>query len=270
MKTIINILLLTALLALSACNRDPEIASVNGHDITKSEFDAYLKFKRLPGEDAKRKKAVLEKYVQREAMASVIEQSKLLDPAQIKVELNEFRKEMLISRYFEKFLREKVTEQAVQNYYAAHAKDYEEHKAHVAHILFRTNSGMDEIEKKAKLTAAQEAYAKVKSGKDFAAVAKAYSEDKISGKKGGDLGWLKQGAIDSHFSEKIFAMKKDEISEPFETAFGYHIVKLLDGPAIVKRPFDAVKGDIRYQLRNQAKEAELKSMMSKARINIHD
>lgn len=262
--------LLVTVLAVTACGNKDDIATVDGKDISKAEFDAYLKFKRLPVNDEKRRKTILEQYVQREAMAAEIQKTNVLDPLMIDAEMNEFRNEMLISRYFEAFLRDKVTDQAVQNYYTAHEKDYEESKVHVAHILFRTNQTMSDTERKAKLTAAQEAWSKIQSGEDFSKVALAYSEDKISGKKGGDLGWLKKGAIDSTFSDKVFALKKDDVTEPFETAFGYHIVKLLDGPAIVKKSFESVKGDIRYQLRNQAKDAELKRLIADANIKIYE
>jgi peptidyl-prolyl cis-trans isomerase C len=56
------------------------------------------------------------------------------------------------------------------------------------------------------------------------------------------------------------------VSEPFLTTFGYHIVKVLDEPRVVTRPFEAVKGDIRYKLRNQAKQAELERL--KKQVNI--
>ena len=190
----------------------------------------------------------------------------LLDNELVQAELNEFRKEMLISRYFEKFLKEKVTDQAVRNYYNTHAGDYEERKAHTAHILIRTNRKMKEPERKAKLTTAQEAYSQIRSGKDFGEIAKEYSEDKVSAKKGGDLGWLKEGSIDPRFSKTVFELEPGAVSKPFETPFGFHIVRLIEGPKVVKRPFDAVAGDIRYQLRNKAKKAELERLMAKAKI----
>ncbi len=146
------------------------------------------------------------------------------------------------------------------------AKNYEQKKVHVAHILFRTHANMGETERKAKLTAANAARSKIKKGKKYEAIAKKYSEDKISGKKGGDLGWLKQGAIEPRFSEKVFSMEVGKVSEPFETNFGYHIVKVLEGPVTVTRSFEAAQGDIRYQLRNQTKDAETKRLMKSIEI----
>lgn len=250
------------IICLSACGESGDkLAEVGDRTITNQQFDSYLDFKRISTQDETKREKVLDEYLEREALAGVIEDEELLDADLIAAELNEFRKEMLISRYFETFLKEKVTDTAVQNYYNTHAGDYEESKVHAAHILIRTNSKMSETERKAKLTTAQEAYSKITAGQDFAEIAKTYSEDTVSAKKGGDLEWLKQGSIDARFSKKLFEMEPGQVSEPFETSFGFHIVKIIEGAKTVKRPFEAVSGDIRYQLRNEAKQAEMERLM---------
>ena len=260
-----------SLMVVMGCTekQPPEVANlavVNDTPISRAQFEAYLKFKRLAAQDDQRRKRLLDQYLEREALAAVIWQQDVLDRELIEAELREFRKEMLISRYFEKYLKEKVTDEAVRNYYNSHAADYEDRRAHAAHILIRTNKKMSETERMARLTTAQEAYSQLRAGKDFGEIARDYSEDKVSAKKGGDLGWLKEGSIDGKFSEVLFGLKPGEISEPFETPFGYHIVKLVDGPRTVKKPLDAVAGDIRYQLRNKAKQAELERLMKMAKI----
>ncbi len=269
MKALKFVLITVTAFTLMACgqnNTSPELASVNGKSISKAQFDAYLKFKRVPAKDEKRREKLLEQYVEREALASVIENEPVLDQDLIQAELNEFRKEMLISRYFEKILKNKASDQAIQNYYNTHASDYEQQKIHVAHVLIRTNKKMAEPERKAKLTTAQEAYSKIRAGEDFTEVAKNYSEDRISSKKGGDLGWLKKGSISKQFTDKVFSMKAGDVSEPFETPFGFHVVKVLDEPKTIKRPFKAVSGDIRYQLRAKAKKAEMERLLTKTQI----
>lgn len=242
------------------------IATVNGKTISNEQFADFLEFKRVPAEDESRKARLLDQYLEREALAAVIEKQDLLDNGLIEAELNEFRKEMLISRYFEKYLSEQVTDQAVRNYYNTRASEYEQKKAHVAHILIRLNPKMSEEERKVKLTTAQEAYSKIRADEDFGEIAAQYSEDKISAKKAGDLGWIKEGAIDKRFSQTLFGLAEGEVSEPFETPFGFHIVKLIEAPQIIKQPFDAVSGDIRYQLRNQAKKAEVDRLLAEMKI----
>ena len=270
MKTILlPLLVITGLLAACTQEQGEVIATVNGKAITESEFDAYLKNKRLHVRNDKHRLALLEQYASREALSRVIEngldaQAKAANQA----ELESFRRQMVISRYFDNYLRQAVSEEKISNYYATHQDQYSDTRMHVAHILFRLKKGMSETERKARLTLAHEAWSKLKAGEDFGKVANDYSEDRISAKKGGDLGWLKQGAISPVFSKKIFAMKKGDVSEPFETAFGYHIVTVLDGPRVVKKPFEAVKGDIRYQLRQQARQAELERLKAQAKIEI--
>jgi peptidyl-prolyl cis-trans isomerase C len=242
------------------------IAMIDERPVLKKEFNAFLKFKRIVQKDSEPQKQHFTHYLHREALADAIEKANLLDRDQIKAELNEFRKEMLISRYFEQYLNNQVTEADIQKYYQEHAKDFDDQKAHAAHILFRTHKKMSETEKKAILTTAHEVFSKIRAGKDFADMASQYSEDRISAKKGGNLGWVKAGSIDKQFSETLFSLKPNEVSSPIETQFGYHIVKLLDKVRTVRQPLEAVAGDIRYQLRRQEKEKEMARLMSTMRI----
>lgn len=255
---------------LSACgggdNNGKAIAEIGDKSITESQFEAYLKYKRLSAADEKRRNGLLDQYLEREALATAIEQNELLDKDLTQAELDDFRRQMLISRYFEKLLQEKVTSETVKSYYVSHASEYEQKKVRVSHILMRINRNMTETERKAKLTVAQEAYGKLIQGTSFEEVAKNYSEDAISAKKGGDLGWMKEGSVDPKFSKTIFELEAGKISEPFETPFGFHIVKVVDGPAVVKQPLDAVKGDIRYRLRNEVKTAEIKRLRGLVKV----
>lgn len=261
-------ILLVIIAMLNGCDsNDDVIATINGKKISKQQFDAYLDFKHIQVRNDEHRNALIDQFLEREALSQVIKNQKNFDKTTAQAELDEFERQMNISRYFEKYLSEAVTEEKIKNYYVANETQYVQEKVHVAHILFRLAKGMTEEERKAKLTQANEAYSKLKADVPFEKIVDDYSEDRISAKKQGDLGWLKRGAIDARFSDKIFSMKKDELSGPFETSFGFHIVKMLDEPATVKKPFEAVKGDIRYQLRQLANEAELKALKSKINIS---
>ncbi len=272
-RTISLTSLVTCALAFSlvACDKKDKagpLAKINGRPVSEAEFSAYLKLKRIP-EDDRRREAELDAYLEREALADTIAKEKLLDEQMVEAELNEFRKEMMISRYFEKLLAEKVSEEAIRNYYNMHAADYETNKVRVAHVLFRTSPKMNEQERQVKLTAAQEAYSKLRAGADFAELAGEVSEDRASARRGGDLGWMKEGSIDPAFSKKIFSMKPGELSEPLQTAFGFHVIKLVEGARTERKPLQAVKGDIRYQLRGETKQAEMKRLLAKTAIEKH-
>ena len=255
----VSVFLLLA--ALTACGDDKHVlATVNGKTITQEQFDAYLALKRIPFTDEKRRSKALEEFLDREGMAALIEKEGKLNQATIEAEVNEFRKEMLISRHFDQFLEESVDEKQVQDSYSSEAGQYEKQKVHAAHILIRTNKRMSEEQRKAKLTTAQEIYAKLQSGEAFETLASQFSEDKISGKRAGDLGWIKEGTIDERFSKRAFSLKAGSVTEPFETPFGFHILKVIEEPKTIRRPLGAVAGEIRYRLRSEAKEKELERL----------
>ena len=79
--------------------------------------------------------AQLDQYLERESLAHAIEKSDFLDKKQIEVELNEFKKEMLIGRYFENYLKTAVDENAIKNYYANNADQFQTKKVKVAHCI---------------------------------------------------------------------------------------------------------------------------------------
>ncbi len=263
------ILLFGAVLFAGGCSRDGgKIATVNGKTVTRAQFDAYLKLKNIPAGDQNRIKPVLDDYLEREALAGLVENSEFIDPALAEAEVNEFRKQMLLSRYFENYLKDRVNDEAVTNYYNTHLQEYQSDQVKVGHILLRTNPGMSENELKALKTKAHEIYTRLAAQEDFAETAARFSEDRVSAKNGGSLGWIKRGAIDPVFSERVFALEPGEISEPFMSAFGFHIVRVEEGLQTIKAPLEKVRGDIRFRLRQQAKEAEMERLKKLVRIKV--
>lgn len=258
---------LGAILSCCGGSGDEPLARVGERSIADDEFTAYLRFRSMTPREGEQTDEALDEYLRREALADAIAVTDALDQDLVEAELREFRKEMLISRYLDRHLRTSVTDEAVQNYYNTHASEYEDREVHVAHILVRTNRRMSDEERQAALTRAQEAHSQLQTGRDFAEVAAQFSEDAVSSPRGGDMGSVREGAIDPRFSERAFALEAGAYSEPFETAFGYHIVKVLEAPATRRRPLSAVEGDIRYQLRAEAREAEIERLVGTVEVD---
>jgi peptidyl-prolyl cis-trans isomerase SurA len=95
---------------------------------------------------------------------------------------------------------------------------------HARHILMRPNEVQDDATTKQRLSALRD---RVLAGEDFGALASVTSEDPGSASRGGDLGWSSPGTFDPAFEEVLAGLKDNEISEPFRTQFGWHIVQLL-------------------------------------------
>jgi peptidyl-prolyl cis-trans isomerase D len=101
----------------------------------------------------------------------------------------------------------------------------------VSHILIKD-------EKKAAAVAAQAKAA----GADFAALARANSEDAGSKSGGGDLGWIeKDGAMVKPFEDAVFAMQPGEVRGPVQSDFGFHVIQLREVKAGQQQPFEAVR-----------------------------
>jgi len=103
-----------------------------------------------------------------------------------------------------------------------------------SHILIAFGADKDAAKKKA-----DDLYAKIKAGADFAELATANSDDTGSKGKGGDLGWVKHGMMVPKFESTLFSMDKaGDVSEPVQTQFGWHLIKLQEVKAATTMPFD--------------------------------
>jgi peptidyl-prolyl cis-trans isomerase SurA len=95
---------------------------------------------------------------------------------------------------------------------------------HVRHILMKTNELDDDETVRQKLAKIRE---RIEKGEDFAGIASTASEDPGSAPDGGDLGWTGPGTFVPEFDKVIVELKEKEISEPFKTRYGWHIVQVL-------------------------------------------
>ncbi|AIF82503.1 parvulin-like peptidyl-prolyl isomerase [Candidatus Nitrososphaera evergladensis SR1] len=69
---------------------------------------------------------------------------------------------------------------------------------------------------------------RLKKGESFSKLAQELSQDRGSGKRGGDLGYFAKGVMVKPFEEAAFKLEKGQLSEPVKTEFGYHIIKRVD------------------------------------------
>ncbi len=137
-------------------------------------------------------------------------------------------------------------------------------QTHVRHILLRPSEILSLDEARQKLLALRE---RIENGEDFAALARAHSEDTGSAASGGDLGWASPGQMVPEFEKAMNALKPNQLSAPVRSSFGLHLIQVLERrshdmsrereQAAARQQIHARKADERYeqwarQLRNEA------------------
>ncbi len=121
---------------------------------------------------------------------------------------------------------------------------------HARHILIKVSPDASEGVRKAAREKIEAALKRVRSGEDFAKVAKEVSQDS-SAKQGGDLGWFAQGAMVPQFDAQVFSMQPGEISDVVETQFGFHIIKLEGVKPREVLPLEKVKAELEAEIRRR-------------------
>jgi peptidyl-prolyl cis-trans isomerase SurA len=139
---------------------------------------------------------------------------------------------------------------------------------HVRHILMKPNELDDDETVRQKLAKLRE---RILSGEDFAGIASTSSEDPGSAPDGGDLGWSGPGTFVPEFDKAIADLKPNEISQPFKTRYGWHIVQMLgtrtyDSTADVRR--QRAFGAIRESKADEETELWLRRLRDEAFVEI--
>jgi peptidyl-prolyl cis-trans isomerase SurA len=122
-------------------------------------------------------------------------------------------------------------------------------QVHARHILIKPNELQDDATVQQKLSAIRDRI--LNKGENFTAVASVVSEDPGSAAEGGDLGWAGPGTYVPEFEKQLAQLQPDEISQPFRTQFGWHIIQLLG-----RRQFDTTQDVIRQRAFNALRESK--------------
>jgi foldase protein PrsA len=159
----------------------------------------------------------------------------------------------------------KVTEQEILEYYTQNQAQYGGDSRDVRHILIAEKGKDGQVDFAASKKKADAIYAQLAGGADFAALAKAESEDKGSAVDGGKL-TITRGQTVPEFDKLSFELDKGELSKPVKTQYGYHVIEALSpvrkGPTLDDvRP--AVKAQLLQAKRNDEMQAWIEELRGK-------
>ena len=173
---------------------------------------------------------------------------------------NDIRAQIVSEKIFAQVTKNvKVTDKQIGDYYIKNKAQYSTPESRdVRHILVKTKAKADDL------------YNQLKAGGDFAALAKKFSEDTGSKANGGKL-TISKGQTVAPFDKEAFALKKNAISKPVKTEFGYHIIQPLGDvkPAKVTAMKD-VKESISQQLAQTKKNEAMTKWVDELKKDYED
>jgi peptidyl-prolyl cis-trans isomerase C len=219
---------------------------------------------------AKKLQAMKRKYGSEEHFQSYLKRRNLTE-----AELNKSIQEGL---YVEEYLKAKgiadpeIPEEKIKNFYTANPENYaREEMVKVSHILIKADEKAPAEEREKAYTKAVQIRKDILAGKDFARMAKEYSECN-SAAGGGSLGYIQRGYMPGQFEQVAFALDKGSVSDVVETKFGYHIITVLDKQPAGTAPYEEVHDFIKKFLQEEASkkmlDAHLTALREKATIEV--
>lgn len=157
----------------------------------------------------------------------------------------------------------------LEKYYQRHLDRFEvPEQVRAAHLLIRVPQGASDAVKAEKRALIEKLRERAQKGEDFAALARAHSEDPGSGTQGGDLGFFARGTMVPSFENAAFALNVGAISEVVTTDFGYHLIRVNARQDAQIKPLTAVIDEVRAgALEMKGRELALEKGMDLYNVN---
>lgn len=268
MRKLAIVFLSATLLTSSALAGDSKIVGTyTGGDVTSDQvMEQFKPVLAMQPENKGKKFSELDKNIQELLVRGYINQ-KLFEKeadklgirssSEFKEKLKATEAQLLQQELIERHLKTAVTDKMVDAEYnklVASLKGQKEVKA--SHILVDTEEKAKEIKKK------------ISKGSKFETLVKEFSKDEGSKANGGELGYVMKGQLVPEFESKAFSMKKDEISDPVKTQFGWHIIRVLDSRDVKVPTKEQAMNGIRGKLSREAIEKYFTQLADKADVKL--
>ena len=217
------------------------LAKVNGKEIKQSDLDFLLQSlgpqRAMQFHSEEGRKQLVDELIHQELFYVDAIESKIGEDEEFVAELENAKINLLKQYAIRKLLQSvKVETEEVAQYYEENMDRFKTEEAvQASHILVETKEQADDVAKE------------ISEGLDFAEAAGKYSKCPSKG-NGGDLGEFTKGKMVPEFEEVAFALPVGEISEPFSTQFGFHIVKVTNKTEGAQKSLEESKAEIARML----------------------
>lgn len=265
---IVVLLLIFSSAILTGCSQEtksdsPVLAKIGKGVITQ---DDYLReINRVPDwakanfKDLDGKGKFLDELIKKELIYQHAKKMRLQNDREYIDKVDEFKKMTLVTMLLKKEIEDKMMldDAEVKEFYEKNSDKFRigtEIKA--SHILVKTEEEAKDIA------------SKLKKGSKFPDLAKTFSIDKASGAKGGDLGYFGRGKMVPEFERAVLSLKPGELSDPVNTRFGYHIIRLDDIKEGKLASFEQSAESIRRQLAAERQKALFETFVKELETQI--
>ena len=237
------------------------LATVEGNNITQADVNSFIQ--RLGPQQAPQfqneegQKHILDELINQNLFLADAKTNNLEETDAFKIELEKMKEIILTQLSINSLLNNiTVADDEVKSYFDANQANYASpEKVNTSHILVETEEEIKDI------------HAKILADEiTFEDAAKAHSKCP-SKDNGGNLGAFPKGQMVPEFEAVAFDMKKDEISEPVKTQFGYHVIKVLEKEEAGTADFTAVADQVKKELLAQKQHAKYSNKVNELREN---
>jgi len=248
--------------ATPAATPETVVATVGGEAITEADLssaaeDLAQDLAQMPPEE--RRAFLLRVLIDMKVMSAAARDAGMDQTPLFAQRLKYLEERALRRAYFADAIAAAVTEEAVRADYEAFAADFEpQEEIRASHILVETEEEADSIK------------AQLDGGADFAVLAREHSIDPGAA-NGGDLGFFGRGMMVQPFEQAAFALgEPGDVSEPVQSQFGWHVIKLAEKRLSSPPSFEQVAGQLQQQLLMRTFNDKVEELMSGVTVDIAD
>jgi peptidyl-prolyl cis-trans isomerase C len=244
-------------LAAAAHAQEGALAKVNGVVIPQARADLLMKEMAAQGrpDTPEMRDAIKQELINREIVAQEAVRKGLNKKPEVALQIDLQRQAVLVNAFLQDYLQANpVSDDEVR-------KEYERVKASAATREYKVRHILVETEDEAKQILAQ-----LRKGANFDKLAAEKSKDQGSKGRGGDLDWATPARYVPAFGQAITKLKKGQLSDPVQTQFGWHVIRVDDERAAKFPSLEEAKPQIEQQMRQQTVHKAFSDLRAKAKI----
>lgn len=234
------------------------VATVNGTKIPQSRLDYVLQQQMQRGapNNDRTREAVRQDLINREVVEQAAVRAGLAKKADVRMQMDLVRQEVLVGSYLSDYLRDHpVTDAEVQ-------KEYDRVRAQTGKSEYKSSHILVETEDEAKRLIAE-----LQKGAKFDELARKSSKDEGTRELGGDLDWKVPATFEKPFGDALLALDKGKFTTtPVRTRYGYHVIYLEDVRAVQFPSVAQVQPQLRQRLMRQKVEEHVRELRAKAKV----